>query len=229
MEEDLYSRGKEKKIKIKKMSFLNLYRKTKWEEHKVFRHLKKSEETEDKVNVLEVYQKKQVKPKRSPCKNSDRKVLVIGARSLGNNSSIKKELGKSRRKVEEKAKGDLKAQIRLVTCYQERSETKKKDLNGITEFERIKKDKRKTCFNSSENYMFDDGKTQQNKIRRSQSKEERKVETVPIGHEKIVDSKNWDERNNKLLTGDRKRSIEEQHNDRDRRPLNGDTLEQTCG
>ncbi|CAG8506487.1 17830_t:CDS:2, partial [Gigaspora margarita] len=149
--------------------------------HKAFRHLKKLEKTENKVNVLKVYRKKQVMPKRSSCEN-----------------------------IEKNAKGDLKAQIRLVTCYQERSETKKKNSNSITEFERIKKDKKKTCFNSSENHKFDDGKTQRNKIRRSQSKEEKKIETVSIGCKKIVDGKDQNKRNNKLLTGDREgRKVEE--------------------
>ncbi|KAF0471569.1 hypothetical protein F8M41_025226 [Gigaspora margarita] len=86
--------------------------------------------TKNKVNILEVYQKNKVMPEESLCGNSDRKVLIIEKRFLDVDNSIAKELGKDRRKVEEKTKSDLKVQVELKSFYLKKSGLKR-NSNGV--------------------------------------------------------------------------------------------------
>ncbi|CAG8480179.1 35343_t:CDS:10 [Gigaspora margarita] len=139
-------------------------------EYEAFRHFEKLEETKNKVNIPEVYQKNKVMPEESLCGNSDGKVLIVEERFLDIDNSIANELGKDRKKVEEKTKSDLKAQVELKSCYLKKSGLKRN------------------------------------------SNKEKKVETIPLGPKKIMNGKTQKDNYSRMLTGDEKGSVKEQHN-----------------
>ncbi|CAG8534793.1 41950_t:CDS:2, partial [Gigaspora margarita] len=213
--EDLYNREKGKEIEYKENNLAEFVQKvlnhcdaifqqiTKRREEtprtNTFRHFKKLEETKNKVNVPKVYRKNQVMPEGSLCRNSDRK-----------------------EKSREKTGSDLKAQVELESCYLKKSGPKG-DSNDVANFERIKKEKNRTCFDSFESNKFEDRKTWE-----FDQKREEKVETIPLGSKKIINSKTQKDNYCGMLTEDEEESVKERPNGIGGGSLDRDTLNHAC-
>ncbi|CAG8850052.1 7571_t:CDS:2, partial [Gigaspora margarita] len=137
-------------------------------------------------------------PKGSLCENSDKKVSIVKKRFSDDDSIIEKELSKNRRKVEEKARSDLEAQVELVSCYLKRSRPRK-NLNSVAKFKK-----------------------------RNLIKKKEKVETIPLRPKEIMNSKIQKNNNHRMLMRNRKKSIEKQRNSTGKGPFNENALNYTC-
>ncbi|CAG8472910.1 8209_t:CDS:10 [Gigaspora margarita] len=192
---DLYNREKEKEIEYEENDLVEFVQEVLSHCDTIFQKITKrrketpgmNEETKNKVN--KVYQKNEVMPEESLCENSGEKVLIVEERFLDDESSIAKELGKDRRNMKKKARSNLKAQG---------------NLNSVADFERIKKDKKGTCFDSLENDKFNN-----RKFWEFDQKRKKKIETISLGPKEIMNGKTQRNKNYRILTGDEKRSVKE--------------------